>query len=56
MECMRIRELYFNLQGEFVIRYYNASSRAEAEKRGGSISEAVQWFFDDVLRNIFHLH
>jgi Fic family protein len=56
MECMRIRELYFNPQGEFVIRYYNTQSHQETEKKAGSISEAVQWFFDDVLRNILHIH
>jgi hypothetical protein len=56
MECVRIREIYFNQGGEFVIRYYNAGSRQEVEKKGASISEAVQWFFDDVLQNIFHIH
>jgi hypothetical protein len=52
---MRLRELYFDLNGEFVIRYYNRESRQEAEKKNANISEAVQWFYDDVLQNVFHL-
>jgi Fic family protein len=52
---IRIRELYFNRDGEFVIRYYNPDLHQEVEKKNASISEAVQWFFDDVLRNVFHL-
>jgi Fic family protein len=52
---IRIRELYFNLEGEFVIRYFNRDVNHEVEKKNASISEAVQWFFDDVLQNMFHL-
>jgi Fic family protein len=54
-ETMRIRELYFDPTGEFVIRYYNRDLRQEAEKKNANISEAVQWFYDDVLQNVFHL-
>jgi Fic family protein len=53
---IRIRELYFNMDGEFVIRYHNSGSHQEVDKKGASISEAVQWFFDDVLQNVIHLH
>jgi fido (protein-threonine AMPylation protein) len=53
---IRIRELYFTPEkGEFVVRYYNIDKKQETEKKGCTISEAVQWFYDDILRNIFQL-
>jgi hypothetical protein len=55
LELIRIRELYFNTEGEFVIRYYNRESRQEVEKKNANISEAVQCLYDDVLQNVFHL-
>jgi len=53
--CIRPRELYFTQDGEVILRYFNIDSRQESERKGGTIAEAVQWFFDDVLRNVFHL-
>lgn len=54
MERVRIREIYFTPEkGEFVIRYYRIDTKKEVEKRGSTISESVQWFYDDVLKNIF---
>ncbi len=40
---VRIRELY------------NRDLHLEVEKKGATISDAVQWLFDDVLQNFFHL-
>ncbi|HYS54675.1 MAG TPA: Fic family protein [Thermoanaerobaculia bacterium] len=54
-EKVRVREVYFNEQGEFVQRYFNRDTKQEAERKGATISEAVQQFFEDVLQNIFHL-
>ena len=52
---IRLREVFFNKDGEFLMRYYNLDLRQEAERKAGTIAEAVQWFYDDVLQNIFHL-
>ena len=52
---IRVRELYFNAEGEFVVRWFNAQTNLELELKKHTIAEAVQWFFDDVLRNIFEL-
>jgi len=52
---IRIRELYFNTQGEFIVRWFDAQRNQEAELKGHTIAEAVQWFFDDVLKNVFEL-
>jgi hypothetical protein len=50
---VRIRELYYAKDGEFVIRYFDVQNRSEKEQKPGSISEAVKWFFDDILQHIF---
>jgi Fic family protein len=52
---IRVRELYFNPEGEFVLRWLNLQTNEEIEKKGGTIAEAVQWFFDDVLKHHFSL-
>ncbi len=52
---IRVRELYFNAQGEFIVRWFNAQTSQEVELKGHTIAEAVQWFFDDVLKNVFEL-
>ena len=52
---IRVRELYFNAEGEFVIRWFNAQTSQEHELKKHTIAEAVQWFFDDVLKNVFEL-
>ncbi|PJF32848.1 MAG: hypothetical protein CUN57_03755, partial [Phototrophicales bacterium] len=49
---LRLRELYFTDQGEFVVRYYDRSIHQETEKTGLTISEVVRWFFDDILENV----
>mgnify|MGYP003393751871 CR=1 FL=1 len=52
---IRVRELYFTNEGEFIVRYYNIDKSEEADKKGETISEVVMWFFDDILKNIFEL-
>ena len=54
-KAIRIRELYFNPDGEFVVRCYNLQTGQEIDKKGGTIAEAVQWFFDDILKHHFGL-
>ena len=49
------RELYFNTEGEFIIRQHIRETNSEKELKGHQIAEAVQWFFDDVLKNVFSL-
>ncbi len=51
---IRIRELYFNQEGEFMIRYFKVDKKEEVDKKH-SIAEAAQWFFDDILKNMFNL-
>ena len=55
-ELVRLRHLYFTDEGEFVLRYWNLSSRNEVEERGKTIQECVKWFFDDVLAHVFGIH
>jgi Fic family protein len=53
---IRIRDLYFLPDtGEFVVRYFRISDCKEVEKKGMTIYEAAQWFYDDILRNVFGL-
>jgi Fic family protein len=53
---IRLRELYFNEpDGDFEYRWFNSATDTEMVMKGHPISEAVQWFFDDVLKNIFEL-
>lgn len=52
---LRIRDLYFNANGEFVVRWFNPQTDQETELKGHTIAEAVQWFFDDILKNVFEL-
>lgn len=52
---IRLRELYFNTEGEFIIRQHIRETNSEKELKGHQIAEAVQWFFDDVLKNVFSL-
>ncbi len=54
-ERIRIRELYFTEKGEFVIRFYDPHEKREKDKKDGTIAEAVQWFYDDILKNVFGL-
>jgi Fic family protein len=54
-EKVRIRELYFAEDGEFILGYFNRDTGAEAERRCETIAEAVQQFFEDVLQNVLHL-
>ncbi len=54
-ECIRVRELYFAAEGEFFIRHFNIDARQEREKKGGTVAEAVQWFFDAILHHVFQL-
>ncbi|MBP8251269.1 MAG: Fic family protein [Herpetosiphon sp.] len=54
-KIIRLREIYFNNQGQFVIRYFDAPSNSEQTVENLTIGDAVEWFFDDVLRNVFHL-
>lgn len=53
---IRLRELYFTDKGEFIVRIYAHSEQREVEKTGHTISEIVQWFFDDILQNVIGLH
>ncbi len=55
MDCIRLRELYFTSKGNFVVRYFNPDTQRETKKEAGTIAEAAQWLYDDVLRYIFHL-
>jgi Fic family protein len=50
---IRLREIYFTDNGEFIIRYYDTLKRDEIEERGKTVADAVQWFFDDILQNVF---
>ncbi len=52
---IRVREIYFNAKGEFIVRWFNAQTNHEIELKGHTIAEAVQMFFDDVLKNVFEL-
>jgi hypothetical protein len=51
--CFRIRELFFSQEGEFFIKYWDRDKKIEIDKKGLTISDTVQIFFDDVLRNIY---
>ena len=55
-ERLRMRELYFTLEGEFMLRYFNVDTRQETERKPNTVAEAVQWFYDDVLHNVLGLH
>jgi Fic family protein len=52
---IRIRELYFTSEGEFITRYYDITGQQEMEKKGETIAETVQWFYDDILRSLFNI-
>jgi Fic family protein len=48
---VRLRSIHFEEDGQLVIRYVNPGTQQECDERGKTIQHAVQWFFDDVLRN-----
>ncbi len=52
---IRIRELYFNEEGDFTTRYFDLQSKDEVESKKISIADTAKMFFDDVLKNIFTL-
>jgi hypothetical protein len=54
-ERVRVRELFFTEDGQFVIRYRSPETGEDTEKRGATITEAVEMFFDDVLGNVWGL-
>ena len=51
---VRVRDLYFSDEGQFLIQYRNPDT-AGLSTKDVSIPEAVEWFFNDVLRNVFEL-
>jgi hypothetical protein len=53
---IRIREIYFTSEGQFVIRYYSIDEMRETEQRGEPVAEAARWFYDDILKNVFGLN
>ncbi len=55
-ERIRIREMYFSENEVFTIKYYDSGSNKEVETEEISITNATQMFYDDVLKNIFHLN
>jgi hypothetical protein len=54
-EQIRIRALFFEDDGTFVIRFWNPGSKRDSDERGKTVQRAVQWFFDDVLQHVFGL-
>jgi Fic family protein len=52
---VRIRELYFTEDGNFVIRYVDPENGEDARRQKATITEAVEMFFDDVLGNVWGL-
>jgi fido (protein-threonine AMPylation protein) len=52
---VQIRELYFTDDGQFVMRYVNPETGETIKKHGATITEAVEVFFNDVLRNVWDL-
>jgi len=52
---LRLRELYFKPEGEFVVRWFNSQTNQETELKNHTIAESAQWFFDDILKNVFEL-
>lgn len=52
---VRVRELYFTDDGQFIIRHVDPETGEDVKKRGATITEAVQFFFDDVLGNVWGL-
>lgn len=52
---IRIRELYFASNGQFVARYFSVEQGQETVTDKCTIAQIVQWFYDDVLENVFGL-
>jgi hypothetical protein len=52
---VRIRELYFTEDGNFVIRYVDPETGEDTRRQKATITEAVEMFFDDVLGNVWSL-
>jgi Fic family protein len=52
---VRIRDLYFTDEGTFAIKYLSRDTGETVEKSDATITEAVESFFDDVLRNVWGL-
>lgn len=52
---VRVRELYFDDKGRFVIRHVDPETGEDAENHSAEITQAVEFFFDDVLRNVWGL-
>ncbi len=53
---LRFRELYYSEDGILVLRYFDIGCGKEIETKEYSIAQAIQMFFDDVLRNVFNLN
>jgi len=54
-EKIRLRELFFTDDGLFTVRFYDFGKKGEVENHNKTISKWVQFFFDDVLKNILNL-
>lgn len=52
---VRIRDLYFTDDGEFVFKYLNPETGKMTQKQNATVREATQYFFDDVLPNVWGL-
>lgn len=55
-EKIRIREMYFSEEEIFTVRHCDPGCDKEVETDKISIAEATRMFYDDVLKNIFHLN
>lgn len=52
---LRVREIYYSEDGILVLRYFDRGCHKEIETEKFSIAEVTKMFFNDVLKNVFHL-